>query len=385
MLTFQSKTIRQATWLELFYDLVFVAVIGLVAHDLAHTHHGEITRAQMLSFFLIFIPVWWVWASHTLFANRYDTDSHLNRFIAISLMALVVVLSAFVETALESGFKGFVTVYLLMRFVVAIAYYTAPDTTPDGDRLANRMHQVILIGLLISATSLLFDTAIKFILLYLGIIVEILLMTRLGNLARAFPIHRKHLIERIGLLAIIVLGESVIRIVGTLTAKEHYDILDVVATVGGFLLIVQIWWIYFDSLYLLERAKNIKTGMVPLISHLLLYVGIVFLANLTGHAIAGDLNNQTFTMLGITGLVSFYLGKQISYFVAYPPYRIPNIVNTLICVSITIIASFLPQAEYSLLMMCFGMFVYVQSNLRWTIPAHNVDSYILPQEHFDSG
>jgi low temperature requirement protein LtrA len=28
---------RQATWLELFFDLVFVAVIGVVTHELAYT------------------------------------------------------------------------------------------------------------------------------------------------------------------------------------------------------------------------------------------------------------------------------------------------------------------------------------------------------------
>jgi len=43
--------------------------------------------------------------------------------------------------------------------------------------------------------------------------------------------------------------------------------------------------------------------------------------------------------------------------------------------SLPVIATFLPRPDYSLLMMCFGMFVYVQLNLRWTIPMHNVDAY----------
>lgn len=54
--------------------------------------------------------------------------------------------------------------------------------------------------------------------------------------------------------------------------------------------------------------------------------------------------------------------------------------NTLVCLMITVIAAFLPRPEYSLLMMCFGMFVYVQLNLRWTIPLHNVDAYTVAVE-----
>ncbi|MNO92378.1 Bacterial low temperature requirement A protein (LtrA) [compost metagenome] len=379
MLTFQSKTVRQATWLELFFDLVFVAVIGVLAHKLDHAHHGEIGKEQLLSFFLIFIPLWWVWAGHTLYANRYDTDSCLNRYFAICLMALIVAISIFVGSALGSGFKGFVAVYLLMRCVISFAYYCAPDTTDAGNKLAKKMYQITLVGLLVSSGSLFFTSDVKFYLLYLGIVVEVLLMHGTRKLALDFPVHRKHLIERIGLLAIIVLGESLISIIRTLSVKENYEILDIVATLGGFLLIVQIWWIYFDSLYLLERAKNIKTGLTPLISNLFLYVGIIFLASLTGHAISGDLNSQTFSMLGLSGLVLFYIGKQAPYFTAYPPYRISKVANTLVCVSITVIATLLPQAEYSLLMMCLGIFVYVQLNLRWTIPLHNIDEYIVTE------
>ena len=375
--TFQALGIRQATWLELFFDLVFVAVIGVVAHGLAHPHNGEIEGEQLLAFFLVFVPVWWVWAQHTLFANRYDTDSLWQRFATLALMALVLVLSLFLEDAQASSYPGLLTTYLAMQAVLALLYFTAPKTTPDGDSLARGVGIAIVVGSAMSATSLLVSSQWKFALLYAGIVAQLVLMARLDKHARAFPVHRKHLIERIGLLAIIVLGETVIRIVGSFTAREHYDVLDGVAAAAGFLLIVQIWWIFFGALPQLERAKRIETGLAVVVSHLPVYVGIVFLANLTGHAINGDLNRETFAMLGVTGLVMFYLGKQTPYFLAYPPYRVPTVVTTLVCVAITLLATQLPRPEYSLLMMCFGLFVYVQLNIHWKIPRHNVDAYLV--------
>lgn len=378
--TFQGLNIRHATWLELFFDLVFVAVIGVMAHDLAHTHHGEIHSEQLYTFFLVAVPVLWVWGEHTLFANRYDTDSFWQRLIAIAVMALVLVLSLFIRKAQGSGFPGFVVTYLSMQAILAVAYFTAPKTTPAGDALARQIGLAIVVGAAISVTSLLFASHWKFVLLYAGIIAQLLLMARLNDQAREFPVHRRHLIERIGLFAIIVLGETVIRIVGSFTARDQYDMFDVIAAAAGFLLIVQIWWIFFGALYLLERAKRIQSGLLVLLSHLLLYIGIIFLANLTGHAINGDLNHQTFAVLGVTGSVFFYLGKQLPYFMAYPPLRVANVVSTLVCVGITVLATFLPRAEYSLLMMCFGMFVYVQLNLWWTIPLHNVEAYAEAEE-----
>lgn len=378
--TFQALSVRHATWLELFFDLVFVAVIGVMAHGLAHADHGEIHSEQLLSFFLVVVPVLWVWAGHTLFANRYDIDSIWQRFYAIAIMALVLGMSLFLKDAQGRGYPGFVVTYLVMQGVLVIAYFTAPQTTPAGDALRRGTAIATLVGMAISATSLLTTWHWRFVLLYAGIAAQLLLMMRLNDKARAFPAHRRHLIERIGLFAIIVLGETVISIVGSFTAREDYDIFDAIAAAAGFLLIVQIWWIYFGALYLLERAKRIQSGLLVMVSNLLLYIGIIFMANLTGHAINGDLNHQTFSMLGVTGSVLFYLGKQIPYLMAYPPLRLANIVNTLTCIGITVLATFLPRAEYSLLMMCFGMFVYVQLNLWWTIPLHNVDAYAEAEE-----
>lgn len=378
--TFQALSIRHATWLELFFDLVFVAVIGVMAHGLAHTDHGELHGEQLLSFFLVVVPALWVWAGHTMFANRYDTDSVWQRLCAIAVMALILVMSLFIRDAQGIGYPGFLLTYLAMQGVLALAYFTAPRTTPAGDALARGMGIAVLAGMAISAASLLIASNWKFALLYAGIVVQLALMACLNGKARAFPVHRKHLIERIGLFAIIVLGETVISIVGSFSAREEYDIFDIIAAAAGFLLIVQIWWVFFDALHLLERAKRIQSGLLVMLSHLPLYVGIIFMANLTGHAINGDLNLQTFSVLGVTGAVLFYLGKQIPYFLAYPPYRLSNVVNTLICIGITVAATFLPRAEYALLVMCFGMFVYVQLNLRWTIPMHNVEAYEVAEE-----
>jgi low temperature requirement protein LtrA len=61
---------RRATWLELFFDLVFVAAVSQLANALA----AEPTTTRFFEFLGLFVPVWWAWMGFTFYANRFDTD-----------------------------------------------------------------------------------------------------------------------------------------------------------------------------------------------------------------------------------------------------------------------------------------------------------------------
>src|SRR5205085_919414 len=66
---------RRATWLELFFDLVFVVAVGQVAHRLTH----DTSTAGFLRFAGLFVPVLWAWTGFTFYANRFDTDDAIYR------------------------------------------------------------------------------------------------------------------------------------------------------------------------------------------------------------------------------------------------------------------------------------------------------------------
>ena len=68
--TDESKQ-RTATWLELFFDLAFVLVVGELAVGL----HNDLTLHGALVFAGLFTSVWWAWAGFTFYANRFDTDA----------------------------------------------------------------------------------------------------------------------------------------------------------------------------------------------------------------------------------------------------------------------------------------------------------------------
>lgn len=48
---------RHATWLELFFDLVFVAAISVVTHALCHLHDGHLEHGALTLFPVAFVPI----------------------------------------------------------------------------------------------------------------------------------------------------------------------------------------------------------------------------------------------------------------------------------------------------------------------------------------
>lgn len=357
---------RHATWLELFFDLVFVASISVITHHLAHVHDGHLEQAQVVLFFSEFIPVWWIWASHTLYANRFDTDSRTHRVASLVIMFLMTTLSAFLGAGLLEDSARFIAYYAIIRAVLASMYFATSYRFKQTQPYTQRMGKTIVAGAAIALLSLLFGTPMRQIVFLGSIGLEAIATAYLSTGGDLKPVHRDHLVERVGLLSIILLGESVISLVSSLRGLD-WNQFDLVAALTGFLTIGAIWWIYFDGFPLLERAKNIKYGLPLLYSHVLFLLGMGILSSLIRHAIMNDLAMGEFRWLAIVGMTLFYLGKQISYYLAFPTIRRILVINTVVCIGVTVFSTFLPRPEYTLIGITLGLFFYVYSNFRWTL------------------
>lgn len=125
-----------------------------------------------------------------------------------------------------------------------------------------------------------------------------------------------------------------------------------------FIMICSIWWIYFDSYYLLSKNENSMSGHALIYSHLFLFMGLALLANLIRHAILNDIATRDFQIMSIIGMALFFLGKQYGYFIAVPKIRKYILQNTLIVLSLAGLVIFLPRVEYILVGLTATMICY---------------------------
>ena len=83
---------RHATWLELFFDLVFVVAITQLSHVLV-LHHST---AGFLRFAGLFVPVYVAWQGYMAYATRFDTDdlgfrgAYFAAMLAVAAMAVLI-------------------------------------------------------------------------------------------------------------------------------------------------------------------------------------------------------------------------------------------------------------------------------------------------------
>lgn len=367
---------RHATWLELFFDLVFVSSIGVVTHNLAHTHNNHLTPEQIWLFPLQFIIIWWIWIVHTLFSNRFNHDNRIERIFSLTIMFLMIVMAAFFGDDLFQNYPAFVGFYAVIKLILVFLFFRASNQDRHSVSYARKSGYIILLGTGISAISISLETPLREIVLVSGVLVEMLgiYLVSSRNLEKPKPVHREHMVERIGLLSIILLGESIISLTGTLR-NVNWDILSIVAAVTGFIMIGLIWWIYYDSFHVNERIKSMTNGFPMLYSHLFLAMGFVILANVIRHAILNDLNMNEFRILAITGMSFFYIGKQTVYIVFIPPFRKRMTINTLVCIFITIASTFLPKMEYTLVGITIGMLFYTFANFKFIL-TKDISEYV---------
>ena len=114
----KNNTNRRATWLELFYDLVFVVVIFQLAHNLEE----DFSLYGFLGFLALFVPVWWSWIGAVFYATRFDTDDLGHRILILLQMVGAAALAVNVPDGLGDDSAGFALSYAAIHIILVLEY-----------------------------------------------------------------------------------------------------------------------------------------------------------------------------------------------------------------------------------------------------------------------
>lgn len=338
---------------------------------LSEAHEGHIGTEQFLHFVLVFLPLWWIWAGHTIYANRFDTDSRQHRLSTLMIMFLLIVISAQIADAARDAdtYTLAVACYCGARLIIAGMYFASRRKHHDPGGIATTVGAVFTVGAAISLSSVLLPPPWSYLVFYAGILFDMVALVVLNRRLQVVPAHTAHLVERVGLLTIIMLGESVISISAAL-GDIAWNRTNIIAAVSGFVLVSAIWWIYYDSFHLLEE-RQLTTGHSILYSHFFLLVGLAVLASLIRHAILGSLDPDDYRQLAAIGTVLFFLGKQYGYYMEIPELRPYLLTNTAAVFALTAMVLMLRLGlEGMLAGITATMICYVLLNLRYRHVVH---------------
>jgi low temperature requirement protein LtrA len=236
-----AGTQRTASWLELFFDLAFVLVVGELAVGL----RNDLTLHGVLVFAGLFTSVWWAWAGFMFYANRFDTDDLVYRLAKLAAMLAVAGLAASASDATGDLAAQFALCQAALRIVLVALYLRASRHVAQARTLiAVYVVAEGLAGLLWLAGAIV-PAPVRYVCWAVAVAAEAAAPIMATLRSAGLPLHFEHLPERFGLFVILVLGESIAAIaVGV--HQTHWEPVTVTVAVLGFVVAVGLWWTYFD-------------------------------------------------------------------------------------------------------------------------------------------
>lgn len=269
---------RHATWLELFFDLVFVFAIA----ELAHFLHSELTWAGIAGFAALFVPVWWLWIDFSYYADQFDIESNnAYRLILLGVMLGLIVLALTIPEALRGGSAEFAAIYTALRLAIIFLYVQAWRFVPQSRELTARYTISFSIAFFLWLISIAVPEPARFVLWAIALLIEICNGPITYLTIRSVPTQASHMDERFGLFVIIVLGEAIIA-VATGVAGTDWQWNTTLTGIGGFITAVSLWWTYFERADESVINQALRGGKAALLrsyiygySHVLVFMGIV--------------------------------------------------------------------------------------------------------------
>ena len=240
---------HRVTYVELFFDLVFVFAVTQLSHGLLE----HLTPLGALQFGLLMVAVWWAWIDTAWITNWLDPERPVVRMLLFVLMLGGLVLSASIPKAFEDRALAFALAYVLMQATRNLFMLWALKHHDDNNHrnfLRITAWHVSAALFWVAGSLCTGNTRLAFWTLAVGI--ETIApacgfwIPRLGRSTTAdWVVEGGHMAERCGLFIIIALGESIV-ITGATFAGLSWDAENAGAFLVAFAGSVAMWAVYFN-------------------------------------------------------------------------------------------------------------------------------------------
>jgi low temperature requirement protein LtrA len=239
----------RVTFVELFFDLVFVFAVTQLSHALL-AHFTPLGAVETL---LLMMAVWWVWIFTSWITNWLDPERIPVRLMLFAIMLAGLILSSSIPRAFaELGIvfalahaaiqicrtlfmlwsvRGHVSLTVNFRRILAWLCVAGPFWILGGLAQGEMRLALWVVALAIeyAGPSLGFWTP------------------GLGRSTTAdWNVEGGHMAERCGLFVIIALGESIL-VTGATFSNLAWSLPVVLAFLSAFLSSLAMWWIYFNA------------------------------------------------------------------------------------------------------------------------------------------
>ena len=238
--TLVSPQDQRVTFVELFFDLVFVfAVTQLV--KIVHHHPGFMGGGQAV---LIFWMVWWGWTQFTWALNAADTTHPMVELATLLATAIAFFMAVAIPGAFEGRAFWFALPYVAVRLLGLYLYGTVAYIADKRQHAAVRVFTFASIFGLVAVLAGGWLGGTWQLVLWSAAIALDLGAAAVGARQEGWNLNTEHFAERHGLFVIIALGESLI-VAAAGVAGADWNPARILVAILSVALTCALWWAYF--------------------------------------------------------------------------------------------------------------------------------------------
>ncbi|MEP7197355.1 MAG: low temperature requirement protein A [Saprospiraceae bacterium] len=347
---------RKISWLELFYDLVYVIAISKITHNLALNFSASGFLDYIYSFGLLF----WGWYNGSMYHELHGSKglrTYLMTFWQIIIIAAVVVT---LSSSPEKMLHNVTIAIMVMQVYITYIWWSVGIYDKEHRKLNKYFTFSFLFSLALMFATFYVHQPYLRIIFYLSLIINylppFLIVPQFKKRGLEFNLSTS-MSERLGLFAIIMFGEVVLGVIHGVSEFNELDVFIWLKFGLALFVVFAIWWLFFAMIADREIEKGMtNANLIPLIYIPTLMalgvIGVSFskLLHEAGHI--EDNNNIIFAI----ALAIFLLGiVSISKRTIHEQYDNITKNRSLTVISITTIFIFILSLFYSQL----GILVYL--------------------------
>ncbi len=240
--TLISDKDQGASFVELFFDLVFVFAItqvtGLLHHDLSLPGIGKAV--------LVFWMIWWGWTQFTWALNPINTDHSFVRLWTLAATGVAFIMAVSVSNAFGEAGLLFAGSYVACRLIGLGIYYLGARGRAEMAKAVRHFTVLSVGGLVVAIIGGILAPEIR-VWVWLGAALLDMWAALLAARSSGWDIYPGHFAERHGLFVIIALGESLVA-AGVASSHQVMSIPLLFVALGAVAVACLLWWTYFGWL-----------------------------------------------------------------------------------------------------------------------------------------
>lgn len=263
---------KKVGWLELFYDLIYVASFIQLGNALSE----NLSISGVLAFTGLLVLLWLTWTAFTLYSNRFDVDDLTHRALVFVQMFAIGGMAISLPQVFQGQTAQFSFLYAAVRIIIVLLYARTYFQQPKAREMTGRYALGYALGAGLWLVSGFLDAPWVYLCWAIAALIDfgLPLSRPIRALVGRYPPDILHLSERYGLLTLIVLGESFVKVLTSLSEHGAGPSHAVNAAMGLFI-VCSLWWIYFDDVAGSRIKRNPLSGFIWIYAHLPMTIAVV--------------------------------------------------------------------------------------------------------------